>query len=198
VFFVSSDPLAPGASEGEYNLYAWSRDQVFLVARQPVGATGAPEETAIKFVGASAGGHDLYFVVAAALNWEDPQGRYGVWDAREGGGFTEPPTPISCDPTAESSCQGPSAAASQGQAAASAIFSGPGDLVPEMGNPPARSVTKPLTRAQKLTRALKACRKHRAKSKRVSCEKRARRTYATKHRPKAKPHKGPKRRKGGK
>jgi hypothetical protein len=198
VFFVSPDPLAPGAAEGEYNLYTWSRNQVFLVARQPVGASDTPAESHVEFVGASTGGHDLYFAVADALNWEDPQARYGIWDAREGGGFTESPTPISCDPTAESSCQGPSWAVSQGQVAASAIFSGPGDLVAGISNPPARPAAKPLTRAQKLAKALKACRKSRAKPKRVSCEKRARRTYATKHEAKAKPHEGPKRRKGGK
>jgi hypothetical protein len=39
---------------------------------------------------------------------------------------------------------------------------------------------KPLTRAQKLKNALKACHKKKSKSKRVACEKQARKKYGPK------------------
>jgi hypothetical protein len=42
---------------------------------------------------------------------------------------------------------------------------------------PTSSATKPLTRAQKLSKALKACKKDKSKAKRVKCEKEARRKY---------------------
>jgi hypothetical protein len=43
---------------------------------------------------------------------------------------------------------------------------------------------EPLTKAQKLARALKACRKQKARSKRAACEHHARRAYASKPKPK--------------
>ncbi len=57
---------------------------------------------------------------------------------------------------------------------------------PTFPPPPAEvtTPTKPLTKAQKLAKALKACKKDKLKKKRATCEKQARRKYASK--PKAK------------
>jgi hypothetical protein len=197
VFFVSADPLAPGAAEREYNLYEWVHDQVYLIARQPVGASEVPQRSVITFAGASADGHDLYFADAAALNWENQDERHAIWDARVGGGFTQLPAPSPCDPNAEASCQGPLAAGPQSPVAASAIFNGLGDVVSQLSKP-STSATRPLTRAQKLAKALKACRKYRQRAKRGTCERQARSKFATKHRAKGKPRTNAKRRKGGK
>jgi hypothetical protein len=49
--------------------------------------------------------------------------------------------------------------------------------VPAIQPPPLVTTPKPLTRAQKLAKALKVCRKDRKKSKRVACERQARRKY---------------------
>jgi hypothetical protein len=49
----------------------------------------------------------------------------------------------------------------------SSVFSGPGDLVPSLIAPPVQR-PKPLTRAQKLAKALKACAK-KPKRKRRAC-----------------------------
>ena len=46
-----------------------------------------------------------------------------------------------------------------------------------MPSPPARAAIKPLTRAQKLAKALQACKKDRSEKKRVSCEKQAKQKY---------------------
>ena len=64
----------------------------------------------------------------------------------------------------------------------SATFHGPGNPTPE---PPAgKPVTKPKTaaqiRAEKLTKARKACRKDRSKKKRLACERAARKAYGAK------------------
>jgi PKD domain len=53
----------------------------------------------------------------------------------------------------------------------------PGDTPPSIVKPPA---PKPLTNAQKLARAVKACKRIKAKKKRVSCEALARRRYGPK------------------
>jgi hypothetical protein len=51
---------------------------------------------------------------------------------------------------------------------------------------------KSLTRAQKLYKALHTCRKDKSKKRRAACEKRARKKYGTKPKPKAKSYKGAK------
>lgn len=109
VFFVSRDRLAPAAVRGTVNLYEWAHGQVFLIASEPAGY--APKnESVLVFGGAGAGGEDLYFFDPAALNWENPEGRYAAWDARVGGGFAKPGSgPGTCDPSSESgsdSCNG--------------------------------------------------------------------------------------------
>jgi hypothetical protein len=129
VFFRSLDALATNAVDGEYNLYEWSHGQVFLIAHQPLGTSGrngqAPQ---IQFAGASTDGTDLYFFDAAALNWENSEGRYAAWDAREGGGFAQPTSPQEpCDPNVEASCQHPSAGPSSTPEGATKTFIGPGN-----------------------------------------------------------------------
>lgn len=113
-FFVSLEALAEGAVEGELNLYEWAHGQVFWIATEPGtgqlrgGEGHSPGNKAIRFVGASRDGTDLYFFDAKALNWENPEGRYAAWDARIGGGFVEPPAPPKgCEAAVEGSCQRP-------------------------------------------------------------------------------------------
>jgi hypothetical protein len=60
--------------------------------------------------------------------------------------------------------------------------SGAGNITPQLGKVsvlPSRTATKPkpLTRAQKLAAALKACKKDKKKSKRLGCEKAAHKKY---------------------
>jgi hypothetical protein len=126
-FFVSGDVLAPDALKGEGNLYEWSHGQIFLIAHQGVG-TSAVSEHNIEFFGASANGSDMYFADNASLNWEDPEGRFAVWDARRGGGFPEPPPPPPpCESRVESSCQGVASGGPTPPSVASSSFTGPGN-----------------------------------------------------------------------
>lgn len=71
---------------------------------------------------------------------------------------------------------GGSSSSSGGSSSGGGSFSGSGGSV--------KSVAKPLTDAQKLANALKACKKLKSKKQRSSCEKQARKRYASK--PKAK------------
>ena len=81
--------------------------------------------------------------------------------------------PSGCD--TEASCKAsPAVQPEIFGAPATATFSGPGN--PEVP-PPAAVVVKPLTRAQKLTKALQACHRDKKRAKRVVCEKGARSKY---------------------
>jgi hypothetical protein len=189
VFFKSLDALAPGATEGEWSLYEWAHHQVFQIAADlgrggAAASEGAPQT--LQFLGASSEGADLYFVDAAALNWEDPDARRAVWDARTGGGFAQPaPTPV-CDPSSEGSCQGASLMVSSiFGPPATAAFSGPGNLAPPPPPHPA-VLSAAQIRAGHLADALGSCRKDKKKSKRLSCERGARRKYGPKPKPKSK------------
>jgi hypothetical protein len=129
VFFGSFDALAPGAEEGEGNVYEWAGGQVFLIAAEPPGVASVNGEELTRFVGASENGTDLYFGASQTLSWEDGDGRVSVYDARVGGGFPPPsPPPIPCSPTVEGSCSGPVAVAPPAvPGASSSTFNGPGN-----------------------------------------------------------------------
>jgi hypothetical protein len=130
VFFRSHDPLAPGATEGLWNLYEWSHGQVFHIATEDAATPSLDVNGLVTFVGASKEGEDLYFFGDTALNWENPEGRPEVWDARIGGGFAAPPAPpVPCDPSSEGSCSaGPASSAPSLPSAGSATFAGPGNV----------------------------------------------------------------------
>jgi len=154
VFFRAMDALAPGAVEGQSNLYEWSHGQVFRVTSEPAGLSlgGAY----VNFAGASQDGSDLYFSTVESLNWEDGDERSSVYDARIGGGFPEPSSPPApCEPDAEGSCQGQGSAGPSVPGAASAAFSGP-------GNPSAQSA-----KAKKKHKKKAHKRKHKRHSKRA-------------------------------
>jgi hypothetical protein len=128
-FFRSKDALAPGGTEGIWNLYEWSHGQVFHVASEVPGTATSKELTVLFFAGASADGTDMYFFDGAPLNWEDPEGRPAAWDARIGGGFAEPPAPLAaCNASAEGSCQGPVSAAPNSLGAATNTSQGSGNV----------------------------------------------------------------------
>ncbi len=163
VFFVSEEDLASGGREGEGNVYEWSHGQVFHIATEPAGAAPAPEQPQIEFVGASADGSDLYFFDAAALNWENPDGRYAAWDARVGGGFPEPPpAPEGCKPAEESSCQDSSPGAPTTPSAASQGFQGEGNVT-EAGSGGANRCTSKARQAQRLTARARKLRRNASK-----------------------------------
>ena len=128
---------------------------------------------------ASADGTDLYFTTTQALNWENTEERWSVYDARVGGGFPQPaPTSPLCDPDSEGACQTASGPSSTPADAASASFEGPGNLVAPLTPTVVSPKPKPKpTRAQQLRKALTACHKYRAKAKRSECERRARAKY---------------------
>jgi hypothetical protein len=127
LYFYSFDPLAPGAVEGDRNLYQWEHDQVSLVATEPPGVIrngdGTPGESF--FGGAGADGDDVYFATPQSLAGA-AEGGWNVYDARVGGGLPEPAAPaLPCDASAEGACNSGGANPPAGAPPATSTFTGP-------------------------------------------------------------------------
>ena len=146
------------------------------------------------FLEATASGEDAFFLSAAKLLPQDTEGGLAIYDARvctqASPCLTAPSTPPhACETAAE--CHPASfTPAPPFEATGSASFSGAGNLTPVragQGANPRQGVNgqttgKTPTRAQKLAKALAACKKQHqhSKSKRKACEAHARRLYAPK------------------
>lgn len=134
------------------------------------------------FLDASEDGSDVFFLTASQLVPQDTDTSMDVYDAHECS--TSSPC-FSSTPSGSAGCSTPDACkpAPEPQPSifgspASSTFSGTANLAPAVKAPP-----KPLTRAQKLAKALKACQKKPKKS-RVSCRRRAQRAYGPIHKAK--------------
>ena len=132
-------------------------------------------------------GGDVFFVTAAQLVPQDTDTAFDIYDARvcseASPCLPAPPAAAQAPCDTSTSCRPTQPTQTLlGGAPASAMFSGAGNLAPPSPPPP----PKPLTRAEKLTRALKACRRKTAKAKRLTCERQARRKYGPRKKPKAK------------
>ncbi|MGA8365463.1 MAG: hypothetical protein WB709_13235 [Solirubrobacteraceae bacterium] len=126
------------------------------------------------FVDASADGGDVFISTRSPLLRVDTNENYDVYDVRANGGFPEPAEPTNC--LQEATCKAPAVLPTNPFAPASSAFTGAGNLVTP-GGPPKHSTPPPPTRAEKLAKALKQCKKNKRKRKRVACERTARKKY---------------------
>ena len=158
VVFDTAEALSPADTDGTQDVYEWHEGQVSLIS----GGGGHA-------VGITPSGQDIFFLTGVI---ELARGK-SVFDARVDGGFPTT-TPELCSGEA---CQGAPAPQPQPPGTtASAAFNGPGSpLTAETA--PANPKSKPQTAAQKLAKALKACRAKHNTQKRKACERRARTTY---------------------
>jgi hypothetical protein len=133
------------------------------------------------FVDASESGNDVFFFTGERLVPHDVDTSLDLYDAHVCSGEApcseEAQSPPACT-TADSCRAAPAPQPPIFGAPSSATFSGQGNLGP-VGPPPAKpkAKAKPLTRAQKLAKALRACRKDKKRARRVSCEEQARKRY---------------------
>ena len=165
VFFDTPDPLVAKDTNGKYDVYEWDNGARYLIS------SGVSPRGSV-FLDSSASGSDVFFTTAQGLVPGDVDGAVDVYDARvPRPGDSPPPSAVPCEGDV---CQGPPSVPSLLSAPASATFSGPGNVAPK-----AKSKTASEIRAEKLAAALKACRA-KAKSKRKSCEARARKQYGPK------------------
>jgi len=170
VFFDTPESLVASDSNGVRDAYQWAGGRLHLVSS----GTGSQPSF---FLDNSESGRDVFFATSESLTAEDTDGGYDVYDARIAGGFPHAPAAGECG----DGCQGPPSLAPTFPSPASAIFSGAGNVSPAA---PA-SARKLPTRAEKLARALRACRKGRKNRRRV-CETQARRKYGSARRAKTK------------
>jgi Tol biopolymer transport system component len=189
VFFSSPLALTPtavnyacalelpfGCAAAAENVYEWDNGRVYLISDGR--DTGSVfRQSATQLVGASPSGSDVFFTSGNALLPEDTDTQIDLYDAREDGGFPAQATATPCD---GEGCRNAPPAPPGPASPGSATTNGPGNVEPVSASTPPRTVgkgrTRPLTRAQKLARALRACKK-KPKRSRSSCEKSARKKY---------------------
>ncbi len=128
LFFDSRDALVPAdTNQKGQDVYEWEAAGSGSCTRAGgcLQLISAGSSFGSSFVDASATGEDVFFLTVNSLVKSDP-GSVDLYDAREGGGFPEPPTPFVCE---EDACQ-PLPSPPDDPA--------PGTLVPTAGNPPLR------------------------------------------------------------
>ncbi len=200
IFFTSPVGLTPKAlddvpagytvsGEAIYveNVYEWEREGAgscpaghvagctYLISDGRDTAEAGGGRSAVKLIGSDASGDNVFFTTADQLVPADTDTELDVYDARvcePEGCIAEPTPPL--PPCLGEQCHGIPAATPSLLAPGTASFNGEGNITPAAA--PAVAV-KPLTRAQKLAAALKACGKDRKKAKRASCERTARKNF---------------------
>jgi hypothetical protein len=176
VFFDSTDGLVSQDTNGTEDVYEFeplgvgtcTEATATFVSREggcvsliSSGASG--RESA--FLDASESGDDAYFMTAAKLSPLDTDGAYDVYDARVGGGDSEPEKPIECQGDA---CQG-FVAPPNDATPDSLTFSGPGNLKPLalLAPTPSKPKSKKCPKGEKLKhhKCVKAKKASRSKRK---------------------------------
>jgi hypothetical protein len=182
VFFNSKEALVPEDQNNRTDVYEWEAPGEGTCA---VGGpayssadhgclyllSGGTSTEYSAFLDADETGSNVFIATRAQLTGQNHGETYAVYDARVGA--PAPPASTACTGTG---CQGVPGAPPSFATPASVTFAGIGDF------PPQQQAVKqaPVTNAQKLTKALRACRKHKNKHVRTSCERTAQRTYGKK------------------
>ena len=164
IVFNTSEELSPADTNAGPDVYEWHAGKLSLITTQGGSLLS----------GISPSGSNIYYSAGGIF-----------YDARVDGGFSE----AHAAPCSGEGCQPAlSSAPAASGAPASTVLSGPGNLPPIAPPATVKPTPKPLSRAQKLAKALKACKKLRPRRRHLACEAQARRRYRAKH--KAKPSKG--------
>jgi hypothetical protein len=176
VVFVSAGALTADAEEaaaaGAQSVYEYRSDG--SIASGDVHLISASAERSLaEPAGISETGADVFFRTASPLLAQDTDTQFDIYDARVNGGFPAAARPAVC----AAECQGALPAAPSFTPPGTASLQGGADLAPPTtagaaGKPKA----KPLSKAQKLARALRACKQKRKRGRAV-CEAHARKRY---------------------
>lgn len=149
LFFNSPDALVPQDSNGTWDIYQYEPPGVgSCIESSPTFgkasggcvdliSSGTSVEESI-FLDASESGNDVFFLTAAQLSHRDVDSAIDIYDARVGGGESEPPPPPSCEGDA---CQSPVSAPND-PTPGSLTFQGPGNFTPALTPPANKKTTK--------------------------------------------------------
>ena len=153
------------------DVYLWHEGTVNLIS------DGRDTSGGVVYAGMSGTGADIFFATPTQLVAQDTDTLGDIYDARSNGGFSAPTPEPSCSGEA---CQGSQAPSPASGASGTSSFAGGGNIAPgSTAFPtPKEPTPKPLTRAQKLAKALRACKKDKSKKRRLACEKQAKKKYA--------------------
>ena len=169
IFFTSSDALTPQALLGYPNVYEYQDGQVGLIS-DGHDVTETVEGSATRLIGTDETGDDVFFTTADQLLPRDTDTWLDVYDARIDGGFPLLASPPKC---AGDACQGAAA-----QPPTLAMPAPPVAQPPPAPTSSTRPPPRPLTRAQKLARALRLCLRRRRAARRA-CQLHARKLYGS-------------------
>jgi hypothetical protein len=128
LFFTADGSLVARDTNGYSDVYEYSGGKLHLIS------TGTATTNSV-FLGASATGDDVFIATEQQLTSSDTDGARDVYDARVGGGFSEPPPAAPCTGDA---CKGLLGGAPATLAAASVGFAGPGNPTADIGKPMAK------------------------------------------------------------
>jgi hypothetical protein len=191
LFFNSPDHLVPQAKSGKESVYEFEPAGVGSCKGTSGGCVSllssgsSSRESA--FLEASPSGGDVFFLTAAPLLPQDTDTAFDIYDARvctQASPCLTPPIPAPQGCSSADACR-PSEPGQQAPlgASGSATVTGQGNLplVPK-GQPLGTKTAhpKPVSRANQLAKARKACKKIKSKRKRVKCEARARKKWGGK------------------
>jgi hypothetical protein len=184
LFFNSSDALVPKDKNGVGDVYQYEPAGSGSCSTSPgcralISSGESADESA--FLDASENGGNVFFLTASRLLPQDVDLSYDIYDAHdcnESPCLKPPTTATQC--TSSQSCQGNSTSSTNFASPLSSSDAGVAVPTPQQKTLPTKTV-KP-TRAQLLTKALKACEKKfkHSKKKRVACEKQAHKKYGKK------------------
>ncbi len=194
LYFNSPDDLVPQATNHKNDVYQYEPSGLGSCQSQSGGCisliSGGASQRESAFLEATPDGANVFFLTEAQLLPQDTDTAFDVYDARvcsEASPCLTPPEKEapSCGETA--ACR-PVSPAQPAPAAPQTTASGPGNpppSAPKEENKGSKAITKakPLTRAQKLAKALGSCKKRFAhsKRKRKACEAHARKLYGPQH-----------------
>ncbi len=184
MFFDSSDGLVPRDTNGTEDVYeyepanvgtCWEGGPGYVAQDQGclglVSSGESSEESG--FLDASENGNDVFFITSSKLSKRDTDTSLDIYDARVGGTEPEESKPVECQGDA---CQSP-VTPPESLTPSSLTFSGPGNMLTPPAPGSGKPKPKPETGQQKLQKALKVCRKDRGRTKRKTCEKKARAVF---------------------
>jgi hypothetical protein len=165
VIFGSREALVPQDTNGVSDVYGWLEGRLSLLSP----GTGSQEA---QFADTSRDGRNVFFKTGQKLVGQDIDENVDLYDARIDGGFPGLPAANPCTGTG---CQGVPSAPPIFATPPSVTFEGVGNF--EGSSQSAGVEPKALTRAQKLSAALKVCHKRKPAKRRAACEARARKQY---------------------
>jgi NHL repeat len=137
LFFTADGPLLARDTNGKPDVYEYEDGKIHLIS-------SGTSDRGSSFFDASASGGDVFFETAQRLTASDIDDATDVYDARVGGGFSQPPANTPCS---GETCKGPGSTPPVPPTSASESFVGPGNAKP--GSP-----THPTAKARALSRSV--------------------------------------------